>query len=68
MLRYMLISDAIRYAGSQAALGKLLGVTRQAVCQWRGPELPELYQYRLRKLKPRWFSRAAKEAAERVAA
>jgi len=59
----MLKADAIRYAGSGAALGRLLGVTRAAVSLW--PEhLPELYEYRLRKIKPRWFSRAARERAE----
>jgi predicted transcriptional regulator len=43
---------ALRKAGSQTALAKVLGVTRQAVNQWRS--LPRLQVYRLRELRPRW--------------
>jgi DNA-binding transcriptional regulator YdaS (Cro superfamily) len=54
-------SQAIRFAGSQAALARLLGVTPSAVSQW--PEkIPPLQVYRLKELKPRWFARLRREA------
>jgi predicted transcriptional regulator len=46
---------AIRKAGTQAKLAKLLGVSRQAVNQW-GDKLPPLQVYRLREIRPRWYS------------
>jgi len=45
--------DAITLAGSQAALAKLLGVTRGAVWQW--DELPKGRLFQLMVLKPEWF-------------
>lgn len=44
---------AVRKAGSQAALARLLGKTRQAVHQWR--DIPTLRLYLLRELRPTWF-------------
>jgi DNA-binding XRE family transcriptional regulator len=49
---------AVELAGSQAALARLLGVTKQAVNQWPEGRMPELQVYRLRDLKPRWFRKA----------
>jgi predicted transcriptional regulator len=47
--------DAIFKAGSQAALARLLGVTRGAVSQWKNMPKGRLYQ--LMVLKPEWFDR-----------
>jgi DNA-binding transcriptional regulator YdaS (Cro superfamily) len=46
---------AVKKAGSKIKLAALLGVTRQAVTQWRD-ELPPLQVYRLREVKPKWFA------------
>lgn len=48
-------SYAVRKAGSQSALARLLGVTRQAVSQW-GDKLPPLQAYRLKEMRPRWVA------------
>jgi hypothetical protein len=48
-------SFAVKKAGTQANLARLLGVTKQAVNQW-GDKLPPLQVYRLRELRPRWYS------------
>ncbi len=52
MMRRMDKPFAVKKAGSEAALASLLGVSRQAVNQWR--VLPPLRAYQLKELKPRW--------------
>jgi DNA-binding transcriptional regulator YdaS (Cro superfamily) len=47
--------EAIKRAGSQSALARLLGVTRGAVWQWK--ELPSGRLYQLMVLRPEWFKR-----------
>jgi DNA-binding transcriptional regulator YdaS (Cro superfamily) len=47
--------DAISKAGSQAALARLLGVTRGAVNQWK--YLPKGRLYQLMVIRPEWFDR-----------
>ena len=47
--------EAIKRAGSQAALARLLGVTRGAVWQWK--EIPDGRLYQLMVLRPEWFDR-----------
>jgi DNA-binding transcriptional regulator YdaS (Cro superfamily) len=49
----MTIENAIKLAGSKAALGRLLGVTRGAVSQWK--QLPKGRLYQLMVIKPDWF-------------
>ena len=44
---------AIKLAGSQAALARMLGVTRGAVWQWQ--EIPQGRLFQLMHLKPEWF-------------
>jgi transcriptional regulator len=54
----MKISQAIRKAGSQAALARLVRCTRANVSIWlrRGrQDLPDLYLYRLKEARPEWF-------------
>ena len=46
--------DAIRLAGSQAELARILGVTRGAVNQWKA--VPQGRIWQLRVLKPDWFA------------
>jgi DNA-binding XRE family transcriptional regulator len=46
--------QAVKRAGSQAELARILGISKQAVCQW-GDDLPRLQFYRLRDLRPTWF-------------
>lgn len=56
---WMLIlkKHAIQAAKTGTALANVLGVTKQAVSKW--PDvLPELYCYRLRARKPRWYAAA----------
>jgi len=48
-------NDAILKAGSQAALARLLGVTRGAVSQWK--QLPKGRLYQLMVIKPEWFEK-----------
>jgi hypothetical protein len=45
--------EAIKLAGSQAALARLLGVTRGAVFLWKN--IPPLRIYQLKEIKPEWF-------------
>jgi predicted transcriptional regulator len=51
----MLKEEAIFKAGSQAALARLLGVTRGAVSQWK--HLPKGRLYQLMVIRPEWFNR-----------
>ena len=54
MLRRMLKSELIAAAGNGNKLARILGITAQAVSAW--PEtVPQLQQYRIRELRPRWF-------------
>jgi hypothetical protein len=39
--------EAIQYYGNANRLAKALGVSRQAVYAWKGPEVPPPYQYKL---------------------
>lgn len=55
----ILKKHAIQAAKTGTALANALGVTKQAVSKWPD-ELPELYVYRLRSRKPRWYSLARK--------
>ena len=50
---YMTKEEAIKKAGSQAKLSKLLGVTRGAIYHWKA--IPALRIYQLKELKPDWF-------------
>jgi len=45
--------EAIKKAGSQAALARLLGVTRGAIFHWKA--IPALRIYQLKEKKPEWF-------------
>jgi len=56
----MKVTDAVRFAGSKAALARILGLTPQAVSKWRAV-IPALQVYRLREMKPRWFARLRRE-------
>ena len=47
--------EAIKLAGSQSALARLLGVTRGAVFQWK--VLPKGRLYQLMVIRPEWFDR-----------
>lgn len=57
--RRMKKSEAIKLAGSQSGLARLLGISPQAVSKWPD-EVPQLQSYRLKELKPRWFRKQAK--------
>jgi DNA-binding transcriptional regulator YdaS (Cro superfamily) len=45
--------EAIKLAGSQAELARILGVTRGAVNQW--VRMPKGRVYQLMVIKPEWF-------------
>jgi len=49
----MTTEQAVKLAGSKAALGRILGVTRGAVSQW--VQLPKGRLYQLMVIKPEWF-------------
>jgi hypothetical protein len=51
-------SQLLKKAGGASALAALLGVSRQAVYKWS--TVPPLQLYRLRELRPEWFTRKAK--------
>ena len=47
--------DAIKRAGSQSNLARLLGISRGAVNQWTR-QIPKGRLYQLMVLKPEWFA------------
>jgi predicted transcriptional regulator len=51
---WMTKEEAIKRAGSQSDLARLLGISRGAVNQWK--QLPRGRLYQLVVLKPEWFS------------
>lgn len=51
---FMEKTQAIRLAGSQSELAKLLGISQPAVSRW-GDRIPEMRVWQLRVLKPEWF-------------
>lgn len=61
MIAAMTKTEAIAKAGSARKLAAVLGISKQAVCQW--PEsIPPLRLYQLRERKPRWFRKPKAEA------
>jgi hypothetical protein len=50
--------QAIKLAGSQSELARLLGIHRTAVHQWK--EIPKGRLYQLMVLKPEWFDNTKK--------
>jgi hypothetical protein len=49
-------SEALaRVNGNASVLARILGLTPQAIYQWRGERIPPLQAYRLRELRPEWF-------------
>lgn len=48
--------DAIKRAGNQSNLARLLGISRGAVSQWKA--IPKGRLYQLMVLKPEWFAGA----------
>ncbi len=55
MLAGMDIETAIKRAGSISALARILGVTRQAVQQFRTTGIPSGRVADLREKRPEWF-------------
>jgi transcriptional repressor of cell division inhibition gene dicB len=51
---FMEKTQAIRLAGSQSELAKLLGISQPAVSRW-GDRVPKMRVWQLRVLKPEWF-------------
>jgi predicted transcriptional regulator len=47
-------SHAIKLAGSQRELAKLLGISQAAVSQWKA-KVPPARVWQLKVLKPEWF-------------
>jgi len=45
--------QAIKFAGNQNKLAKILGISRMAVCQWK--EIPKSRIWQLQLLHPEWF-------------
>jgi DNA-binding XRE family transcriptional regulator len=48
-------SLAIKLAGSQVELGKILGITQAAIAQWED-DIPQARVWQLKVLKPEWFA------------
>ena len=46
--------DAIKLAGSQSELARILGISEPAVSQWK-EQIPELRLRQLKDLRPEWF-------------
>lgn len=51
----MKTEEAIKKAGSRAALARILGIRPQATYVWKGA-LPEGRVWQLRSIRPEWFS------------
>jgi hypothetical protein len=49
-------ATAIKLAGTQSALARLLGITQAAVAQW-GVSVPEARVWQMKVLRPDWFDR-----------
>ncbi|MGI9143114.1 MAG: Cro/CI family transcriptional regulator [Fluviibacter sp.] len=47
-------AEAIRLAGSQSELARILRITQAAVAQW-GANVPEARVWQLKVLRPDWF-------------
>ena len=54
-------ANAIKVAKTGRKLAAVLGVTPQAVSKWPAV-MPELYAYKLKCIKPRWFAAAVRMA------
>jgi DNA-binding transcriptional regulator YdaS (Cro superfamily) len=52
----MKVTEAIELAGGRRELAELLGISLQAVCQWRDA-LPQARVWQLQILRPEWFKR-----------
>lgn len=59
-MRGMTASQAIRHAGSMRALGRIVGVSHQAIAKWVWRGIPDRQLERLRELRPEWFKRGRK--------
>lgn len=57
-------NTAIKKAGSVCALARILGVTRQAVQQYRRSGLPDARVDQLRLARPEWFVKMTKVVAQ----
>ena len=51
--RHMDKNKAIRLAGSQIELAKILGISQAAISQWK--EIPQARVWQLQLLHPEWF-------------
>ena len=50
---------AIKLAGNQVELAKILGITKGAVSHW-GEKIPRQREWQLRLIKPEWFTEEKK--------
>ena len=46
-------NEAVKLAGGQSKLAKILGISRVAVCRWK--EIPQARLWQLQLLHPEWF-------------
>jgi transposase-like protein len=53
----MTASQAIRHAGSMRALGRIVGVSHQAIAKWVWRGIPQHQLERLQEMRPEWFRR-----------
>ena len=64
-------STAVKRAEGRRNLAAILGITTQAISQWKGEHIPEARLKQLRKKRPAWFAdgkHAGRATVERVAA
>jgi len=52
-LRMLTKQQAVQFAGSQAKLAKILGITRGAVWLWE--TIPQARIWQLKLMRPEWF-------------
>ena len=52
-MNQMTKEKAIKLAGSQVELARILGITKGAVWQWK--KIPKVRLFQLQVLKPEWF-------------
>lgn len=48
-------AQAIKHAGSVAQLARTLGITTNAISNWKDGPIPEAREWQLRLLRPEWF-------------
>lgn len=58
IIQHMNKADAIIKAGSIANLSRILGITTNAISNWKEGPIPNAREWQLKLLRPEWFDAA----------